>query len=127
VVILYIVTAVALTASLIASRQKTLTALKLAAKRLARILPAFLTMLALFAVTITLLPQEVVTRLLGRESGALGVAIARVCRIPMTMFEASFMGGIFTAVRLAVSVPLVIVTAVIMSRFLERRGYQITE
>ncbi len=77
-VILYIVTAVALTASLIGSRQKTLTALKLAAKRLARILPAFLTMLALFAVTITLLPQEVITRLMGRESGALGVAIAAI-------------------------------------------------
>lgn len=55
------------------------------------------------------------------------VGFAGVCRIPMTMFEASFMGGIFTAVRLAVSVPLVILMAVIMSRFLERRGYQITE
>jgi uncharacterized membrane protein YraQ (UPF0718 family) len=55
------------------------------------------------------------------------VGFAGVCRIPMAMFEASFMGGVFTAVRLAVSVPPVILTAVIMSRFLERRGYQITE
>ena len=75
-VILYVLTAVALGASLIASRQKTLAALKLAAKRLARILPAFLTMVASFSVAITLVPQEVVTRLMGRDSGALGVAIA---------------------------------------------------
>ena len=55
------------------------------------------------------------------------VGFAGVCRIPMTMFEASFMGGLFTAVRLGVSIPLVIVMAVVMGRFLERRGYRISE
>ena len=75
-VILYIVTAVALVASVIASRHKTLAALKLAVTRLVKILPAFLVMLVLFAAAITLVPQEMIRRLLGRESGAVGVALA---------------------------------------------------
>ena len=73
---LYIVTAVMLAVSLVASRRKTVASLKLAAKRFAKILPAFLTMLVLFSVGITLLPQEVVMRLLGKEGGWLGMAIA---------------------------------------------------
>ena len=51
-------------------------ALKLAARRFAKILPAFLTILVLFSVGITLLPRPVIMRLLGTESGWLGVAIA---------------------------------------------------
>jgi len=76
---LYIATAAALLASLVASRQKTLAVLKLAAKRFTRILPGFLVMLILFAVTITLVPQSTLQRLLGKESGALGVAVAALC------------------------------------------------
>jgi uncharacterized membrane protein YraQ (UPF0718 family) len=76
VLILYIVTGVALIASVITSRSKTLAALILAAQRLAKILPAFLVMLVLFAVAITLVPRESVQGLLGRDSGPLGVAIA---------------------------------------------------
>ena len=55
------------------------------------------------------------------------IGLAGVCRIPMTMFEVAFMGPKFTAVRLAVCVPLIILSAVVMGRILERRGYQITE
>ena len=73
---MYIITAAALLISLAASRGKTATALALAAKRLLGILPAFATMMVLFSVTITLLPQEVVAGLIGRESGWLGVTIA---------------------------------------------------
>jgi len=73
---LLVVTAIALIASLIASRQKTLAALKRAAVRFGHILPAFLGMLVLFAVTITLLPAEVVGLLLGRESRSIGVLVA---------------------------------------------------
>lgn len=76
--ILYIVTAIALAASLIGSRRKTLTAVKLAATRLVKVLPAFLLMLMLFAVAITLVPQELIQRLLGSDSGALGVAVAAI-------------------------------------------------
>lgn len=55
------------------------------------------------------------------------VGFTGVCRIPMTMFEASFMGAPFTALRLGVSVPLVLVSSLILGRLLERRGYQVTE
>ena len=69
---------------------------------------------------------------LHRKGASLSVVFAYVgfsglCRIPMTAFEASFMGVRFTAVRLAVSIPLVIVSAVLMGRALQRRGYRITE
>jgi uncharacterized membrane protein YraQ (UPF0718 family) len=75
-IVLYIVTAVALTASLIADRKKTASALRLAARRLAKILPAFLTMIVLFSVAITLLPYDILMRLLGKDSGWHGVAVA---------------------------------------------------
>ena len=75
-IILYAATAIALVVSLATSRRKTLAALKLAVMRLAKILPAFLIMLVLFAVAITLVPQEMIRRLLGQDSGVLGVAIA---------------------------------------------------
>lgn len=55
------------------------------------------------------------------------VGFAGVCRIPMTTFEASFMGGLFTAVRIGVSVPLVILSSLALGRLLERRGYAIKE
>ena len=55
------------------------------------------------------------------------VGFAGICRIPMTMFELSFMGPTFTAARLAVSIPLVIATSIVMGRILERRGYEVTE
>jgi hypothetical protein len=45
----------------------------------------------------------------------------------MTLFEISFMGGLFTSVRLGVSVPLIILTSIALGRVLERRGYEITE
>ena len=51
-------------------------ALKLAARRLMIILPAFATMMALFSVTITVLPQAMVASVIGQESGWLGVAVA---------------------------------------------------
>ncbi len=49
---------------------------------------------------------------LHKKGAKLGVVFAYIglsgaCRIPMTMFEASFMGITFMAVRLAVTVPLV--------------------
>ncbi len=39
-------------------------------------------------------------------------------RIPMMIFEASFMGIKFTLVRLAVALPLVIISSLILSKFL---------
>jgi len=55
------------------------------------------------------------------------VGFAGVCRIPMTMFELSFMGATFTAVRLGASIPLIVLVSLVMGKYLERRGYRVTE
>ncbi len=55
------------------------------------------------------------------------VGLSGACRIPMTMFEASFMGMTFTVVRLAVTVPLIYLSSIALSRFLTKRGYQLRE
>ncbi len=75
-IVLWIVTAVALTASFVADRGKTALALQRAARRLGKILPAFLTMIVLFSVAITMLPHNVLMRMLGKDSGWRGVAAA---------------------------------------------------
>jgi uncharacterized membrane protein YraQ (UPF0718 family) len=55
------------------------------------------------------------------------LGFAGVCRIPMTLFEASFLGPKFTVVRLAVSIPLMLLAGVALGGILERKEYQITE
>ncbi len=52
---------------------------------------------------------------------------AAICRVPMTMFEASFMGVKFTAIRLLVSLPLVIVTSILLGNYLSKRNYKMVE
>lgn len=98
-VVLHVITAVALLASLIASRKKTAAALKMAGKRLLKILPAFLVMLGLFSVSVTFLPQETVARLLGRDSGWRGVAVGCVAGSATLMpgFIAFPLGGALLA------------------------------
>jgi uncharacterized membrane protein YraQ (UPF0718 family) len=49
---------------------------------------------------------------------------AAICRIPMAIFEASFLGIKFTAVRWLVSLPLVIVTSILLGNYLTRKGYK---
>ncbi len=50
---------------------------------------------------------------------------AAICRIPMTIFEASFLGIKFTAIRWLVSLPLVIITSILLGNYLTRRGYRV--
>ena len=52
---------------------------------------------------------------------------AAICRIPMAVFEASFLGIKFTAIRWLVSLPLVIIMSIILGNYLNRRGYRIME
>ena len=40
-----------------------------------------------------------------------------ICRIPMTIFEATFIGFKFTIIRLAISLPLVILTSIMIGRY----------
>jgi len=54
------------------------------------------------------------------------LGFAAVSRIPMMIFEASFMGVKFTFVRLAVSIPLVVVSAVILGRYLKASNWKMT-
>jgi uncharacterized membrane protein YraQ (UPF0718 family) len=51
---------------------------------------------------------------------------AAICRIPMAIFEASFLGIKFTVIRWLVSLPLVIITSILLGNYLTRRGYQVS-
>lgn len=48
---------------------------------------------------------------------------AAIVRIPMTIFEASFMGLKFSLVRLLISIPLVILSSEILGRTLQKQGF----
>jgi uncharacterized membrane protein YraQ (UPF0718 family) len=78
VYILYIVTGLALAASLMVSRQKTVGALRIAVRRFANILPAFLTMLVLVSIVLFLIPDEVIIRYLGTDARYAAVISAAV-------------------------------------------------
>jgi uncharacterized membrane protein YraQ (UPF0718 family) len=53
------------------------------------------------------------------------IGASAVCRVPMNLFELSFMGIKFTAIRLAVSLPLVILSSVLLARYLKKQNYEI--
>jgi len=55
------------------------------------------------------------------------VGASAVCRIPMMIFEASFLGIKFTLLRLLVSVPLVIISSIILGDVLSKSDYQIKQ
>ncbi len=55
------------------------------------------------------------------------IGASAICRIPMTIFEVSFMGIKFTLIRLLVSLPLVIVTSILLGNYLTKRNYKIME
>lgn len=53
------------------------------------------------------------------------IGASAICRIPMTIFESSFMGIKFSLIRLIVSIPLVILTSICLGNYLEKKNYQI--
>ncbi len=53
------------------------------------------------------------------------IGAASVCRIPMTIFEASYLGVAFTITRYMVSIPLIIVTSILLANHLKRKNYKI--
>jgi uncharacterized membrane protein YraQ (UPF0718 family) len=55
------------------------------------------------------------------------IGAAAICRVPMTAFEASFLGFKFTAIRFLVSLPLVVVTSVLLEKHLVTTDYVITK
>ena len=54
------------------------------------------------------------------------LGFAGICRIPMTIFEATFLGIKFTILRLLVSIPLVIITSVFLGNYLTKRNYRLS-
>ena len=76
--ILWICTATALFVSLISSREKTLTAIKVAAKRMWNITPLFLLVMVLFAAMITFIPESFISNTIGTDSGFAGLLMAIV-------------------------------------------------
>ncbi|MFO8061774.1 MAG: permease [bacterium] len=48
------------------------------------------------------------------------VGASGIFRIPMTIFEASFLGLKFTLIRLAISLPMTILVAVLLGRYMKR-------
>ena len=69
---------------------------------------------------------------LHRKGARLGVIFtyigaSAICRIPMAIFELSFLGLKFTAIRFLVSIPLVILSSKILGDYLVKGGYQISD
>lgn len=50
------------------------------------------------------------------------VGAAAVCRIPMTLFEATFVGLKFTLIRLLISVPLIILSSIFLEKYLKSKN-----
>lgn len=50
-----------------------------------------------------------------------------ICRVPMATFEASFLGFKFTAIRLLVSLPLVVITSMLLGKYLSKINYKMEE
>ncbi len=55
------------------------------------------------------------------------ISASAVCRVPMTIFEASFLGVKFSLVRLVVSIPLVIISSALLGAYLEKKGYKMQQ
>ena len=77
-IFLYVVTGLALVISLIVSRERTLLSLRIAARRFINILPAFLIMLILVSVVLSLVSDEIITRYLGIDNKYAAVLFASV-------------------------------------------------
>ena len=55
------------------------------------------------------------------------IGASAICRVPMTIFEASFLGLRFSAIRLLVAIPLVVITSMLLGNYLRGRNYRIVE
>ena len=76
--LIYIITAIAVLVSFWADARKTGKALKIALRKIRKILPSFLMMLILVSVIFYLLPDEVISKYLGSENKTTGMLFASV-------------------------------------------------
>ena len=73
---LYSVTGLALLISFIGNKEKTLRAVKIAFKKLVKILPAFLTMLILVSIVLFFVPDKIISNYIGNNDKFIGVILA---------------------------------------------------
>jgi uncharacterized membrane protein YraQ (UPF0718 family) len=73
---LYSVTGLALLISFIGNKEKTLRAVKIAFKKLVKILPAFLTMLILVSIVLFFVPDKIISNYIGNNDKFMGVILA---------------------------------------------------
>jgi len=71
-----VIAALALALSFLANRGKTVTAMRISAKKFVNILPAFLTMLVLVSIALSLVPDRTISLWLGSESKFSGTVLA---------------------------------------------------
>ena len=83
---MWICTAGALSISLVKSREKTLAAIRVAARRMWNIAPLFLLVMVLFAAAITIIPESVISKTIGSDSGPggliTGIIVGSVAMMP---------------------------------------------
>ena len=65
---------------------------------------------------------------LAKKGGRLSIILtylgaSAVCRIPMTIFEASFLGLKFTIIRYAVSLPLIIISSIMIEKLVGKNYF----
>ncbi len=53
------------------------------------------------------------------------IGAAAVARVPMIMYEASYVGLKFTIIRITVSLPLIIISAIILEKYLKNKNFEI--
>jgi uncharacterized membrane protein YraQ (UPF0718 family) len=77
-VVLYVFAVFALILSFVKSKEKTKIALKKAWKSFENIMPQFLTILVIIGIMLAILTPEQISRLIGSESGWIGVIVASI-------------------------------------------------
>jgi uncharacterized membrane protein YraQ (UPF0718 family) len=55
------------------------------------------------------------------------IGASAILRIPMAVFEASFLGIKFTLVRMLVSLPLIIISSILLDKYLSKKDFKIKE
>jgi uncharacterized membrane protein YraQ (UPF0718 family) len=55
------------------------------------------------------------------------LGFAGVCRIPMVMFEITFLGLLFTVTRLLVAIPLLGLTGFFLGKYLDKQKYELNQ
>ncbi len=55
------------------------------------------------------------------------ISAAGICRVPMTIFEASYLGAKFSCVRFIVSLPLLLIFSCIIAKYFCNSNYEIME